>query len=924
MTESYSDLQQLFKNQVNTRVFSCNDSVNGKSHEIDRKDVLRFYKHYCDTCFGKDFNSWNQLPILTISEKVEKHVPVIGDFVLKFDHQSDQLYTDNLINEIIKTYQHIIIKHFDITSDVYETICVFLKSKVWYEQGKSCIKLRFQFPFCRTKRDIVNSFVNPNIIDLLEKNAVTSNYSEQIEGGWNGALRDIGEHVTMYGSTDNPKQIPPLLFVSVHSTEGSNGVCDTLSLKDIYNHDKHSFLIKEKCDVDEIDIINDECDIEDDYTFSLYTLPMFLSIYYCPSNCSLKEDEEDDSSETSSVIIEEDEEDEEEQEIKNDLDLCNDLVKYLSPKRFNSKTCFLDMGRAFYNATDGASRGLYSWIAASKKSKKFDKEFCEINYDTFENDKVTVRTLGWYFRADNRKKYDNWHRNWCYPTLYDSRECDHTVVGEAFYKCFWTRYIFTGKKWYEFRRNRLVCIEEQKIEKTISAEFIPNFDNLSYQLQGEIQKLNSRMKIGSKTYKDKVEKLQEEIQKVQKLIQRLRNVPFRGCLLKSIRTFFYYENINKVLNKNPNLLGCSNCVIELTDDKAVKREGKPEDFITKKIGVPYMSNYSFDHPDVKDIIKYITQVFPNKEIRDYMYKDLASMLYRRNAEKLFRVWIGDTNGSKSILMKMIRQWLGDYYCDLPEEFFCAKKMSSSGPSPELAQTEDAAVAFTSEPDSDESWKGARIKKITGGDSFYARSCGEDGGTIESTFKYILVLNIVPDINGMDEATKNRFMMIPFEGRWLKPEEAEKTPVADTFEEQVERKTYIMDPRFEDNIPRLASALNWLCIQNYSKYLKEGLNKPTYIRQYMDDYWERNDPFTSFIEEVLDIPKRENGLVDDTKYITATDLYPKFKSWFKSNYANLKLVEKSKFVSFMSSPDRLGKQTRKRWCGFTLRTMPKND
>ena len=107
MTESYSDLQQLFKNQVNTRVFSCNDSVNGKSHEIDRKDVLRFYKHYCDTCFGKDFNSWNQLPILTISEKVEKHVPVIGDFVLKFDHQSDQLYTDNLINEIIKTYQHI-------------------------------------------------------------------------------------------------------------------------------------------------------------------------------------------------------------------------------------------------------------------------------------------------------------------------------------------------------------------------------------------------------------------------------------------------------------------------------------------------------------------------------------------------------------------------------------------------------------------------------------------------------------------------------------------------------------------------------------------------------------------------------------------------------------------------------------------------
>ena len=144
----------------------------------------------------------------------------------------------------------------------------------------------------------------------------------------------------MYGSTENPKQIPPLLFVSVHSTEGSNGICDTLSLKDVYSHDKHSFIVEEKCDIDEIEIINDECDIEDDYTFSIYTLPMFLSLYYSSTNCSLKDEDEDYSSETSSVIIEDDEEPEEEKEIKNDLDLCNDIIQYLTLKRFNTKTYF--------------------------------------------------------------------------------------------------------------------------------------------------------------------------------------------------------------------------------------------------------------------------------------------------------------------------------------------------------------------------------------------------------------------------------------------------------------------------------------------------------------------------------------------------------------------------------------------------------
>lgn len=914
MTESYSDLQQLLKNQVKTRVFSCFDSTNEKSHEIDKKDVILFYKHYCDTCFGKDFTAWEQLPILSISEKIEKHVPVIGDFVLKYTKEPTDLYGSKCINEIIKIYQETIKSNFEISANETETICVYLKSREWYEDGKTCVKIRFHFPYCRIKKDIINSVINPLVLEYLKSSLETSNYDGCLEGGWESSLKDIGDYITLYGSTDNPKQTPPLTFVGVYGYEDVNGNCRQLELENVFHHDKHSFLVKDKCETDDIEMINDECDIEDDYAFSCYTLPMFLSIYYYSSYSQLKED--DTFSETSSVIIDE-EEDDNIEDIKSELDLCNDLVKYLTPKRFNTKSYFLDIGRAYYNATDGSYKGLYEWIKISKKSKNFNKEFCEHHYDSFENDKVTVRTLGWYFRTDNRKKYDNWHRNWCYPTLYDARECEHTVVGEAFYKCFWTRYMFTGKKWYEFRRNRLVVIEEQKIEKTITNEFIPCFDNLSYQLQGEIQKLNSRMKIGSKSHQKAVEKYQDEIQKIQKLIQRLRNVPFRGCLLKSIRTFFYYENINKVLNKNPTILGCSNCVIELTDDKATKREGKPEDFITKKIGVPYMTNYSFDHPDVKDIIQYLTQVFPEKEIRDYMYKDLASMLYRRNSEKLFRVWIGDTNGSKSVLMKMMRHWLGDYYCDMPEEFFSGKKMSTSGPSPELAQTEDAAVAFTSEPDSDESWKGARIKRITGGDSFYARSCGEDGGTIESTFKYILVLNIVPDINGMDEATKNRFMMIPFEGRWLKPEEEQKTPIAETFDEQVKNKTYRMDSRFEENIPRLAGALNWLCIQNYSKYLKEGLIRPSYIKKYMDEYWANNDPYSAFITENIEIPKKDDGLTDDNKYIVASDIYPKYRTWFKQNYPNFKPVDQPKFTQFMCAPDRLGKQKGRRWYGFSL-------
>ena len=915
MSESYSDLQQILQNQVKTKVFTCFDAINRKSHDIDIKDVVLFYKYYCETSFAKDYSSWNELPILAISEKIEKHIPIIGDFILK--SKGELITTDNndkLVNEIIKTYQHIINRHFE-TKDK-ELLCVVLKSKEWYEQGKTCIRYRFQFPYCRVKKDVVNSFVNPKVVDLLEKNAFLSVFNDSIEGGWNGSIRDVGDHISLYGSTDTPKQIPPFLFLGVYAGEDINGRCQPISLENAFSHETHSFFIKDKCEIDDVEMIDEECDVEDDYAFSCYTLPIFLSIFYHTETCHMKEVESH--SEASSVIIEEEDDGEEVVESKTDLDLCKELVKFLSTKRFNDKSCFLDIGRAFYNATEGREKGLYEWSKTCRRSKVFDKNFCEDNYDSFENDKVTVRTIGWYFKCDNPKKYENWHRNWCYNVLFDAKDREHTVVGEAFYRCFWMDYMYTGSRWYEFRRNRLVLIDEQKIEKKITNEFIPCFDNLSFQLQGEIQKLNSRMKVGSKAHQKEVEKHQEDIQKVQKLIQSLRNMPFRSCILKSIRTFFYYEGLLKVLNKNPSLMGCSNCVIELTDTKAIKRQGKPEDFITKKIGVPYMSNYSFDHPDVKFVIKYITQVFPELEIRNYMYKDFASMLYRRNSEKLFRVWIGDTNGSKSILQKIIKRWLGDYYCDVPEEVYSGKKMNSSGPSPELAQMEDAAVGFTAEPDDDVPLKGAKIKGFTGGDSFYARGCGLDGGSIEMTAKNIMVLNVVPDITGMDEASKNRFMMIPFEGRWLKPEEEKKTPIAETFEEQVKAKVYRMDPRFEENIPRLAAALNWLSIHNYTKYRKEGLVRPSYIEKYMDEYWSKNDPFSAFIEENLEITRRENGLVDDTKYITATDIYPIYRSWFKQNYPKFTAVEKRKFTPFMCAPDRLGKQKGRRWYGYTIK------
>jgi phage/plasmid-associated DNA primase len=250
-------------------------------------------------------------------------------------------------------------------------------------------------------------------------------------------------------------------------------------------------------------------------------------------------------------------------------------------------------------------------------------------------------------------------------------------------------------------------------------------------------------------------------------------------------------------------------------------------------------------------------------------------------------------------------------------------------------------------------KAPRIKRVTGGDSYFVRNCNQDGGSIETTFKPVLVLNNVPDIQGMEEATKTRFSMVPYESRWLRPEEVDKLDfeLPDDIEEQIKLKTFVMDGEFDRHIPSLANALLWIAVQYYEVYSNEGLKDPPYMQKWMEDYWKKNDCYTSFIAERLENPMisvecdkckghkgdsiespsicdKCNGTkfieeIDIQKSITATELYPEFKRWFFETYPNKKkdqLPDKKKFTSVMSNKDKLRPQHNRRWWGVVLRKV----
>jgi phage/plasmid-associated DNA primase len=944
----YSSVLDILNSKTTNRVFTVINFNNNKKYGVDVSNVINFYKNYCESLNIKDLNHWDVHPIFALGEVTDDIMPIIGEFIFRFDgsitleeDDEDGLYSRELVNGVVACFQETIKELFFLGSKGSELICCVSESRKWKQDGKICVKMKLQFPYCKTDRKFANTIFRSKVIQKLRQNKLNQLFIESTPiGDWDTHLEEVKNYYPFYGSTDNTKR-PPCFFSGVFADQA-----DDIPLERVYEYTTHQFISGDKCIIDQVEGLEDPDMERSDH--KMFLLPIFLSLHFW-SGVTQTKDEYHTNGRTnylSSSIAGSEEEDEEYNENPTDFEICLEMIEMLSEKRFTMENYFLDIGRALHKSLDGDKEALDEWKKLIlRKGLSYTDEFCEDKWVGFENDEITVKTLAWYANEDDREGYENWHERWCRPKILHSInnvKLDN-VVAEAFYRVFWLRYMYTGKRWVEFEKSKLKLFSEDfRIRKVLTNGFIPCFDKLRAGLSEEKLRLNPEGK--------KAKELNELINQTGTLINELQKERYRTTLVKSLKEYFFKENLGKILNKNPNLLGCGNCVIEVNDNEAFTRNGKPEDYITKSVGVHYQSIYSMSHPDVKALLKYMEQVFPEPSINHHMRKDIASMLFGRNAEKCFRMWIGDTNGSKSVYQKMITKMLGEYACDLPATFFSAQQRGGSGPNPELAQTAGARVAFSAEPDDDTSFKGARIKRLTGGDSFYARSCNEDGGSIETSFKNVMVLNIVPDITGMDEATKNRFCMIPFEGRWIRKDEDFDVP--ETHEGQVKAKTYWMDERFEENIPRLASALLWLAIKYYKIYRKEGLIAPKYIKDWMREYWTKHDPHISFITEMLENPKVKvpcescdgddtvtieiDGMeetegvcqccdgtgmiekIDTSKSVTATEIYPIYRKWFRETYPQVQVVPKPRMTEILSTPDKLGKQKNRKWYGVTVR------
>ena len=231
----------------------------------------------------------------------------------------------------------------------------------------------------------------------------------------------------------------------------------------------------------------------------------------------------------------------------------------------------------------------------------------------------------------------------------------------------------------------------------------------------------------------------------------LKKTAFKANVMKECRELFFDEDFTKKIDSNKDLIAFNNGILDLVTMEL--RDGKPEDYISFSTEIDYDPEKKYYEYDCwASIDKFIKQVLPDIEVRDYFMKHLASCLFGGNPAQKFHILTGSGSNGKSMIMNLLSKSLGDYACTVPISLFTQKRKSSGSAAPEVMRLKGRRFVTMQEPDEAIALNTGFMKEITSGEKMYARDLFKSGTEFEVLAKFHLACNDKPKINTTDGGT----------------------------------------------------------------------------------------------------------------------------------------------------------------------------
>lgn len=792
-----------------------------------------------------------------------ENVPVQFTFSFTFPyvrgHRS--FYQGGLVYQLLDLIRITLNRVFQ-TRERTLSACVFTRKPKKRDQ-QCIIELKIQYPYLRTDYRTMIDKVKPVLLEQINKVDLSSFFTLSLKNTWEEILQfdQMRSYLPIYGGDDsiNPFRVQGnYLF--------KDGEYQSTSLDQVFDLTLHQ------------DFQRQIFQPNNPHKVDLWE-PLYYSKGYYDRITSVKNDEELKTHDQLFVINQAEGE---------KIIRTKEYLNMISRKRFNCLDYWKDIGKALHHTCKGEKQGRDLWIEATQHlSSKFSREDCEDYYERFnqKDHHITIKTLAWYARKDDPNQFQDYLEDRFSQKIAEGLgenggEFEFTralaVLLELDYVC--VPKDSRSYRWYRFHQNHWEpLVDENKLLDFISVQYYRHLRACLDDL------LNARGNADGNIDRDII---MSKIKELRRHMKGAKELPMKRRLLRHSTSALVRPQFEERLDSNWNILGVKNGLIKTKKDRAIFREAKPEDYVCRKSRTPYRKSYYWDHPKVKAVMTWFSELFPDPTERDFFIKVLSSVLCGGNTEKKGIFLISDTGGGKSKLAQFINIILEGYHGSLPEgELTSRREKDSSAANPFMAQNMNNNIVWIHELEgqvNDNVWK-----RWTGEDAGPNRNMYEAGSTTNRPrFTPFVISNFPPTFRNSDDSTIGRGLFFFLKSIWV-----DNPPK--TREEQIKQRRFKIDRNFGKKLFGMAPAGLWVLVEYYRKYRREGIrDTPKGIQEALDEYWNKNDVIGVFIQDHI---RYRNYQKSENPYATTDDIYDCYRYFLEKQFPGIVLQRKDRFV-----------------------------
>lgn len=578
-----------------------------------------------------------------------------------------------------------------------------------------------------------------------------------------------------------------------------------------------------------------------------------------------------------------------------DVEKIKRLVNMLDPKRATDYSDWVELGWCLHNISPGL---LPVWEEFSKKSDKYEDGRCSEIWNKARSDGgLSLGTLYYWAKHDSPEEYKEFKKNKVYDEIIKSlnQQTDFSIA-KVLYMMFGHKYVLASLKdkcWYEF----ISRADIDNPHKTVGLRWKPCEQGIF--LRKRISKdLYEAYRESEKTWSDKYDKMSETEREEKRgmheelhgkfsvMYKKLNTQKNKNDIMKSAEELFYYDDrfdkkFLEKLDSNRDLIGFENGVYDLSAPRmdeygnvlkdengmeicGVFREGKPSDYVSLSTNINYIP-YDNSSEEVYRCMKFVKEIFPDKEMRDYVLTLFAYCLSGHISEEKFWIMIGQNSNGKSALLELYKHAFGQYFQTVSPKILTIKRGSPEGASPELAKLKGARFVAISEPEKDEIIQGGFVKSLTGGDDISCRKLYKEPISYKPQFKMFVLSNYFLKLNTTDGGVIRRLRAVECKVTFCdNPDENNE------YEKKINRK-------LKDNFPDWAEAFMSILIEYYVDVYSRtsgGIKEPKEVDVYSKEYQRSVDDILEYMNENVVRSSEENTILG------LVSLYKHFKGWFK--------------------------------------------